>query len=55
MFVSLCAVCLELLEAWPIKCAYAVQEIFKTEKDYIKDLNDMIQVRVEGFSRESMT
>ena len=38
------SVSLELLEAWPIKCAYAVQEMFKTESDYVKDLHDIIQV-----------
>jgi hypothetical protein len=37
-------VSLDLLETWPIKCAYAVQEIFKTERDYVKDLNDIIEV-----------
>lgn len=35
---------IELMEAWPMKCAYAVQEIFKTEQDYITALNDVLQV-----------
>ena len=46
-YVCTYVVDLELLEAWPLKCAYAVQEIFKTEVDYIDSLNDLIQVSAD--------
>jgi len=31
-----------------MKCAYAVQEIFKTETDYVQDLGDLIKVRAHA-------
>ena len=57
MYTSICVcacVCMnvvgvvsvEVLSAWPMKCAYAVQEIFKTEADYVLALKDLIQVSV---------
>ena len=34
----------ELLEAWPTKSTYPVQEILETETVYLNDLNCIIQV-----------
>ena len=42
--VVIILVSLEVLSAWPIKCAYAVQEIYKTEADYVQALEDILQV-----------
>ena len=36
----------DLLEAWPVKCAYVVSEILQTEEAYLQALDDIIQVRV---------
>ena len=44
--VNIFTVGIELLNSWPLKCAYAVQEIFKTETDYISSLSDIIQVSI---------
>ncbi len=36
----------ELLEAWPEKCAYVVEEILQTEEAYLNALEGLVKVCV---------
>ena len=37
-----------LLTNWPLKCAYVVDEILTTERDYLTSLRDIIEVSVSA-------
>ena len=34
----------ELLDVWPDKCAYVIEEILQTEEAYVKALADIVKV-----------
>lgn len=38
-----------LLAVWPLKCAFVVEEILKTEEDYVESLRQIIEVGLSPF------